>query len=156
MRFFEQSFVFVCVIIPMFFRFDITKNKSKSDLDFAAKSSWLNTSSTFSLIILVSNFDLWKLNTLGLPFCISVSTRKCWQALKSFLSFSPSSPYCSTILFKSVTVSLGFRCLAPCFFPDVVGESSKLGTLVHKKDKPSTALNLVEHASWQYDNLFLF
>ena len=37
-------------------------------------------------------------------------------------------------------------------FSDVVGESSNLGTLVRKKDKLSTALNLVEHASSQHDN----
>ena len=37
-------------------------------LILAAESSLLKTFSSFSLIILVSNLDIWKLNTLGLPF----------------------------------------------------------------------------------------
>ena len=58
---------------------------------FAVEISLLNTSSIFSLINLVSNFHIGKLNTVCLPFSISVSTRKCWQALNSSLSFSLSS-----------------------------------------------------------------
>ena len=40
-------------------------------LILAAESSFLKTSSSFSLIILVSNLDIWKLNTSSLPFSIS-------------------------------------------------------------------------------------
>ena len=40
-------------------------------------------------------------------------------------------------------------------FPDVVGESSNLGTLAHKKNNLSFASKFKAHASWPYDSSFL-
>ena len=99
----------------------------------AAELSLLKFSSSLSLIILVSNLAIWKLNTLCPPLSISISTRKFWQALGSSLRFSPSFPSSSTILFKSATVSLGFRCFAPCSFLRFFEENSNMELLFTRR-----------------------
>ena len=44
------------------------KKTTQSNVNFAAESSLLKTSSSFSLNISLSNLEIWKLNTLYLPF----------------------------------------------------------------------------------------
>ena len=59
------------------------------------------------------------------------------------------------MLFKSTTLSLFFAVLLHVPYSEAVGESSNLGTILHKKNKPLTASNLIDNASWSNPSSFL-
>ena len=71
-------------------------------------------------------------------------------SIKFLLQFFTNFPFFLHNLVQVGYSITGFPFHVP--FSDVVGESSNLGTLIHKKNKPLIASNLAQHASWQHDN----